>query len=461
MKIDLRKALAVLLGLWLLVIPIHAQDETDGSTFGDAMYLLAEELDASAEHALTAMDDEGFATALNRMDYLLEQIILLQQPASTDACQLKSTLTQWANFQVRAFRNYPDRTYDYLYHDTRNQFWEMLNALPASTLEQPYTVTVDAFVMEEPTEEEAVNARPTLPLPLVREWQLPGWDSTAIAYSPDGNTLLQIGSHTSRVLALDVETDDPVLVTNTLRMDVSASTDGSVLAAVDPTVGVAVWQTDTWEVLTMMPIEALITEVAMSGDGAMIAAGSDDGVTVWEHLQRHQLLPGSVIHGLTFNPDGSRLAVGVVRSGDVDPGVVIYDTADWGIVQQWASAVPDQNGETVVNELIFSPDSRYLAVVCSRTGVCLYDVASGERITGMPGSVFARDAAFSPNGAYLAVVGGEYLHLYEVESATLIHQQTTSGQHAYLNVAFAPGGAQIAVTDVDGVRVFDVSNLMD
>lgn len=129
------------------------------------------------------------------------------------------------------------------------------------------------------------------------------------------------------------------------------------------------------------------------------------------------------------------LAVGVVRGGDVELSVYLYDTATWDVLQDW-HADPSM-GETVVSELVFSPDSAMLGVICSKTGACLYDVESGERVAQMPDSAFARDAVFITDGGMLAVVGGEYLRLYDVGSAEIVYEQgITDDLGAYLGVAF-------------------------
>jgi WD40 repeat protein len=145
--------------------------------------------------------------------------------------------------------------------------------------------------------------------------------------------------------------------------------------------------------------------------------------------------------------------VGVAGNAEAEAGVYLYDTTTWEIVHQWTLQEPGMT----INSLFFSPDSEMVAVVCSQTGVCLRDVTTGEVVRQLENSTFARDAAFSPDGAYLAVVGGSYLQVYEVATGEMLYRQTVMAEdNSYLRVAFSPDGSQIATANTLDLLLFEM-----
>jgi WD40 repeat protein len=152
-----------------------------------------------------------------------------------------------------------------------------------------------------------------------------------------------------------------------------------------------------------------VSDVAISPDGQMLAAGYWDLVTLWSLSsgERMGVLRGfkRYVAGLSFSPDGKLLAAGT----------------DVGAIQVWEvgsrSRILSLDLEGVVSGLAFSPDGGLLAVGTYGTGtVWLIDVKSRKivdhkRVSDMGcGSV-----AFSPDGRFLITpsTGGLITYPYD------------------------------------------------
>ena len=114
--------------------------------------------------------------------------------------------------------------------------------------------------------------------------------------------------------------------------------------------------------------------MVLSPDGRYLAAHSSDRrfVTVWhtasgaELTEIKQNVQYPTVGQLAFSPDGKWLAV--QYSGEI----ALFDTATW----KRASSFPDNSGSGPFSELVFTPNSRALAITSG--AVNLVDVATGK-----------------------------------------------------------------------------------
>jgi len=115
-----------------------------------------------------------------------------------------------------------------------------------------------------------------------------------------------------------------------------------------------------------------VTAIAYSPDGKWLVVGSYGLVAIWElssaQVQKVIETPGAV-HSVTFNPDGSRLAVAgglPARTGEV----LILDSANW----QVASSLAEHSD--VVYAAAFIPDGNKLATASLDKTVKVWDLKS-------------------------------------------------------------------------------------
>jgi WD40 repeat protein len=144
-----------------------------------------------------------------------------------------------------------------------------------------------------------------------------------------------------------------------------------------------------------------IRYVAFSPDGALLAAGSDDGrITLWSVKDAKVIISfiahSAKIQGLEFNPLGTLLA-----SSSDDAKVKLWRTSDWVLMHEFSGHRTGTYG------IAFSPDGQALVSTSDDKTVRLWAVKSGkELIKPITHDGLVWSADFSPDGKLIAT-GGE------------------------------------------------------
>jgi WD40 repeat protein len=293
----------------------------------------------------------------------------------------------------------------------------------------------------------------------------------AVAFSPSSK-IMASGSFNGAIRLWDVA--DPVharvlgqpltVPFYSLRAVVTGlafSPDGRMLAAAT-WVGMGLWDVaDPAHPRALGPLPLpgarviLLDTVAFSPDGRVLAAGGTDGtILLWDVADpAHPRLLGRVqnagavqVNSVAFSPDGRMLA-----DGDFDGMVRLWDVADPAHPRLLGRV---QNaGAVQVNSVAFSPDGRVLASGDGDGTIRRWDVADpahpqvlGEQLTSSPNSI--KSVAFSPDGMELAAGGGDgAIRLWDVADPAqpeLLGQPLTASSASVTSVAFAPNGRTLA-----------------
>ncbi len=194
--------------------------------------------------------------------------------------------------------------------------------------------------------------------------------------------------------------------------------------------------------------------VAFSPDGALLVAGSWDGlIRLWDvetRVDQMTLVGHSTsVSSVAFSPDGSRIVStsvdGTVRLWDVETG------DELAIFTEHSGPVFD---------VAFSPDGTRIASVGSDLAVRVRDADSGASLgafMGHSGPILA--VAFSPDGSHIATGAlDETIRLWHV--ATEVEVDTFTGHSGSVeSVTFDPSGTKIASGSSDRtIREWDVSD---
>lgn len=211
-----------------------------------------------------------------------------------------------------------------------------------------------------------------------------------------------------------------------------------------------------------LPHSEIVTDMALSADGARIVTASKDGfvqlwntttgaaigyaINVGNYLQSKgasngtdffSLPSGTYIWSIALSPDGTRIAV----ASDAN-GTQVWD-ANTGA--QLLNVDAGHSTETV----IFSPDGSRIACDGPGNTVRVWNVATGEPLVeplSLPGSV--KTIAFSPDGTRLAAGGyGNYARLWDVANGAMVGEM----QHGDVvwAVSFSPDGKKLATGSAD------------
>ena len=239
------------------------------------------------------------------------------------------------------------------------------------------------------------------------------------------------------------------------------SPDGSLLAFGSGR-EVKIADPDTGRILRILRgHQYVVTAVAYSHDGTLIAAGADDGaVHIWDAasgarrttLAAYSRKGGGLplahklsVTAVAFSPDGA------IATGSADGAVTV-----WGVSPGSSRDLHTANG--AVRTVAFSPDGILLATASnglySHTGytngeVSIWDAASGTRLSRLAqGKSTVEAVAFSPDGNLIAVAFGD--HAVRVCNAVTGTQCTTLSplEGSVLAVRFSPDASLVATASI-------------
>jgi WD40 repeat protein len=252
------------------------------------------------------------------------------------------------------------------------------------------------------------------------------------AISADLRTVAAIGADDSRWTLTDVS--DPNEPVSTAFDDpgssvsaVAISPDGNTLAVANVANGgedkMTLWDlTDRAHPSTLATLSEDVgwaRSAAFSPDGRTVAVGRSDGaVTLWNvadpaHPTRQAALTShsEFVNSVVFSPDGRTLA-----TGSDDETTILWDIADRPRPRR-VTVLTGQHAP--VTSVAFSPDGRTLATASSAPAIAsggsrtiLWDRADGPRptrvATMVSNAVYEDWVGFSPNGHILAVSNVNY-----------------------------------------------------
>jgi WD40 repeat protein len=289
------------------------------------------------------------------------------------------------------------------------------------------------------------------------EHSVRGLSALSLAYGPDGRRILAglgyfnslAGGHAELLDAADLKEvrrfpDAPGGVT------VAAFAPGGDEVALASSGRVDLWGlTDQSPARTLRAHEKWVYALAYSPDGARIATGGFDGLTLlWDRRTGGMIRKfeghTSFVRALAFSPDGRRLL-----SGGEDNSTRIWDAGDGRLV----AAFRGHSG--FVQAVAYSPQGHTLATAGLDRKVKLWDARAGAQVTYRGHDSWVRGASFAPSGSLIATTkGGNYgtptLDLWDPETGQRIRRvEGVTGYFA--GVSFSPDGRRLAVAGAEGV----------
>jgi WD40 repeat protein/serine/threonine protein kinase len=275
------------------------------------------------------------------------------------------------------------------------RLWNVLRRKEVLHLREGY----DSVALSADGKRLAAGIRPNR----ARLWNLGGWK----AGGPPPEVLATVEGHAGRVTALAFSPDSRLLASGSVD-PTDGARPGKVFLS-DATTGRRLRE--------LKNLPASVLSLAFRSDGRRLAVGLTDGHVVVcdpatgaevRRLETARLGKGFSIPliSVAYSPDGARLAASTGNALAPDnPGQIVLWDANTGkrlLVLRGHSAV--------VNSVAFSPDGRRLASASWDMNrgafgeVKLWDVTTGTEILTLPGH---RQVAFSPNGRFLAALGGD------------------------------------------------------
>lgn len=207
-----------------------------------------------------------------------------------------------------------------------------------------------------------------------------------------------------------------------------------------------------------------IVSLALTGDGAVLAAGDEDGqVRLWQYpamvdnpkqppywLKQHE---GGAIYAVTFSPDGKTL---VCSAAD---GVRLYNTPQPGATFQVGTPRLTLPATPFTKSLTFSRDGKSLFTGSQDGLIRFWDPESGQMLGSFKGHTGdVRSLAFNPGGNQLASAALDYtVRLWEFD-IVLTARDLAQQPAPVWSVAFSPDGERVVSAGGEKtVRVWDLA----
>ena len=242
---------------------------------------------------------------------------------------------------------------------------------------------------------------------------------TAVAFSPD-SALVAWAGHPASLSVYDVATGREV-VRLPARENVRSATFLADGKAIVGTTGreIVRWDLATHVATPLASGTVVYGSLALAPDGALLAAGGDDGIHVWDlpSLRERPRLnlsyqdTRSTFAHVAFSPSGNLLA-----SGTGDGVVRLWDVAT-GEVRRLAPAAQQS-----VTAVAFSPDGSLVASSSWDGAVRIWATRTGEPYLPNPGHLYGVGClSFSGDGRQLASGGGDgTLRLWETATGRVL-----------------------------------------
>lgn len=175
-----------------------------------------------------------------------------------------------------------------------------------------------------------------------------------------------------------------------------------------------------------------VIDLQYIGANVIATAGSDGQIRLWDLSKtgKHPILTGAPeLHCLALSPDGELLAHASERY--------------FILMNREGQVITKRLIQRHLNGIAWSPDGQRVSVCCQSSGrVHIFD-RSGVKVMRLEREGEPYDAAFSPSGKNIAVVGELYLQVYDVDSGAELYRHSIGDQGASA-VAYSPNGQYLA-----------------
>ena len=255
--------------------------------------------------------------------------------------------------------------------------------------------------------------------------------------------------------ALDAWRGEAVLSGHSARVyRVVFSPNGQYLASISNDRTARVWQiSGERRALVLRGHTRDLTDVAFSRNSQWLVTASRDGTArIWDVVNGqtlHVLNHGGDIVSLKISPDGKTVA-----TGGEDGAVWLWDLATGQPAPAGPFRAESEGNVAAVEDIAFSPDGTLLLAGSTDTTIWLWQISSRQhvRLTGFKAGVSG--VAFSPDGRYVAGIGGDTVLLWNREDG-LKSIQLKWNQHSGLinGIAFSPDSRYLATGANDSIAL--------
>ncbi len=219
-------------------------------------------------------------------------------------------------------------------------------------------------------------------------------------------------------------------------------------------------------------VELLHREFPRDGTGSLVLSPDGKLAAIWTGANTRKLylwdwrgadeprevkVPRQTVGHLVFSPDGKAL----LACGNLEPFVYEWDVATGDLRHQI-----ELRDDIYLNGLAITPDGQAIAVTDYGNrrsknfsgGVLLLERGTGRLVRELPTpGTSAKDVVFSPDGRWLAAVGGVGVHVWDWRIGEEVAAGSAGHRGGIDQIATAPGGLIATASDDHTVRLWDAA----
>ena len=151
---------------------------------------------------------------------------------------------------------------------------------------------------------------------------------------------------------------------------------------------------------------------------------------------------------VAWSPDGKKLAMGSLDK-QAASHLVVWDTSTWQVVFEKTSI--DGIFDTIYGDIVWSPESKFLAESINETGVLVHDVQTGKVISHQD-MLSSYSLSWSPDGTRLVGTGDLASSIrrwiVNTDQSVRLFDQRYGGS---LRITWSPDGKRIASANWEGL----------
>ncbi len=196
-------------------------------------------------------------------------------------------------------------------------------------------------------------------------------------------------------------------------------------------------------------------ELVYSPNGKLLAAGTEDGIVLWDAATGKELrhLPAENDAAFDFAPDAKTL---VINSGNVT--LLQIDTG-----REVFKVTPSGGRSVTAQQIRFSGDGKTLAVRflyqdTLESVLLLLDANTGKQRARLIDLPSPGRLAIAPDGRTLAAASEAAVHFYDLASDRLVRTMQLNREPAFSSIAFSPDGRTLARATARGLELIELAS---